>query len=395
MMRSNAAAMRTVVTVAARRIARTALAAGLLTAGAAAGRAADPDCDVPRHPTAAAFRAALEQKIGATWQQVDLRTMLHKLEASSKTTAFLDRRLDPSRPRDLQLDQVPAREAYVRIAMLDGARATLVGRTIVLGPDASMLRLRTVAALRTEELAGDVPLARRTALVVPRTVCWKDLDRPRDILERIASLFKLDVEGADRVPHDLWAAAALVDVTAPEALTLVLHQFDLTFAWRRTGQAVEIVPLPESVLLERSYSPGGTLASTADAWRKQFPGIEVRVEGGKIVVRGLLESHEAIAGLGKTGPATPQPPTGGSALSKRRFTLTVKSAPAKALFERLKTSGVDVRFDEAALKAAGIDLNRRIDVSVADADAYEFFRAVCAPLGLKYRIEGASVVLSP
>src|SRR4029079_8331616 len=51
------------------------------------------------------------------------------------------------------------------------------------------------------------------------------------------------IAGAERIPHDLWAAGALPELSLAEQLTVLLVGFDLTFDLRRENRTIEIVPL--------------------------------------------------------------------------------------------------------------------------------------------------------
>ena len=89
--------------------------------------------------------------------------------------------------------------------------------------------------------------------------------------------------------------------------------------------------------------------------------------------------------------ASPKP----APLASRRFTLTLKRAPAASLFAKLAEQGVQLRYDADALGDAGIDLEQRISVTLENATPDEFFRAICAPLGLSFSIRDDVVTLKP
>ena len=125
------------------------------------------------------------------------------------------------------------------------------------------------------------------------------MSQPAELVRRLAERHQLEVEGLEQVPYDLWAGAALPQVTAAQALSLVLIQFDLTFEWVAEAQRVRIVPIPNEVGIERGHLPGkGQTPATALAqWREQFPKLEARLLDGEVVVRGTLEQHETLERL--------------------------------------------------------------------------------------------------
>ena len=63
----------------------------------------------------------------------------------------------------------------------------------------------------------------------------------------------IEIQGTDRIPHDLWAAGDLPPLNLTDRLTLVAAQFDLTFAIDPTGESVSLVEMPATVEISRSY----------------------------------------------------------------------------------------------------------------------------------------------
>jgi hypothetical protein len=275
-----------------------------------------------------------------------------------------------------------------------------VGNTVYLGPGASAARLRTLAALRAEELArlgGSLTKSRRQELQGRRNFAWNDLDAPRSIVQAWAAELMLEARGLDQIPHDLWAGAFLPQATPTEALSIVLIQFDLTWNWTDRGHGIEIVPVPETVALEKTFTPSKSkMADALREWPAKVPGLVVRTEGAKVLVRGTaeqLEELERFLETGKTGrDHQPKPPP---PLSQRQFTLRIQDVPAQALLRQLEKSGVIFKYDADALKEAGIDLNRRIKLEVDKAPAPEFFGQIFDQLGLAFEIDNLTVSLRP
>src|SRR5262249_18733220 len=155
-----------------------------------------------------------------------------------------------------------------------------------LGPKDSAEKIRTLVALRTQELADAqlrVAKQRRTDLLHPDTVRWDDLATPAEILRQLALQHCWQVAGIQVVPHVLWAKAVLPDASPIEALSLVLIQFDLTFAWTTGGEGIQLTPVPKSVAIERTYTPPKMSAvEAAQRWREAIPGLIAESRGGKV-----------------------------------------------------------------------------------------------------------------
>ena len=56
-----------------------------------------------------------------------------------------------------------------------------------------------------------------------------------------------------------------------EALTVVLIQFDLTFRWTDAGAAIELLPIPEQVSIERKHHSKLKPADAMSLIRQRFP----------------------------------------------------------------------------------------------------------------------------
>jgi hypothetical protein len=65
--------------------------------------------------------------------------------------------------------------------------------------------------------------------------------------------------------------------------------------------------------------------------------------------------------------------------------------PAAAVFRSLASSHVDVRVDEQALTALGVDVGLKISIEVKQATIGELMDAICEPLQATYHIDGETV----
>lgn len=361
----------------------------------------DADRPIPELLVDEEFESELDLAISATWDNVGLRDIARRIGENRQISILLDRRLDPSREVPFEVNNETVLDVLQQIAAKVAARCSVVSSTVYLGPPESAARLRTLIALRTGELFDKslmVPPGRRFELDARQTLHWNDLDRPADLIRTIAKAYGLEVAGLEQVPHDLWAGATLPAVSAAEALSVILTQFDLTFAWTEGAAGIRIVPIPEEVYLERTYSTRGLPpAKAAEKLAARVPDLQIEPQRDKLLVRGTLEQQEAVDRLlnPKRQTAATDEPDGPVPLSQQEFTLRVQAVRARALFRKLEESGVELDYDADVLDAAGIDLDQRIDMDVTKVTAEEFFQAICEPLGLKFTIDGAAVTLEP
>src|SRR5262245_1520048 len=357
--------------------------------------------------TGPAVRKALEQPISGAWggTDVNLRTILHEIEGARRVAILLDRQIDPTASLRADAGGEMLGDFLERLAASSSSGVVLVGNSVYLGPTAAASKLRTLVALRTQELTarGEIPAGRRGELIRASTIRWNDLDSPADVLTRLAEPYQLKIDGIDLVPHDLWGAAVLPEASAAEAFSLVLIQFDLTFGWVEHGKGIRIERLPERVEVERVHPPPpGMSASAALAkWKENLPDLDARIEKGKIVVTGTLEVHELVdrrrggGSLPDKTAARDGPPL--KPLKFERYTLRMKNTPASALLKELGTPArgkLTFEFDAEKFKAAGIDLDKVVSFEVKNATIEELLKATFEPLHVQFEIVDRTVKLA-
>jgi hypothetical protein len=356
----------------------------------------------------ATFRKAIELPISATWENVNLRTIVRAIEGNKRVAILCDRRIDPTAELFVSASGEPLGDFLERLAAGSRAGGTIVGNTMYLGPRATASRLRTVVALRKQELLEKslgVPESRRNDLLRASTIRWEDFDKPADILSRLSEKYSLAVERAEWIPHDLWAGAVLPEATPIEALSLVLAQFDLTFAWTGRGEGIRLATMPERVVMEQGHlPPRGKVAAAALAdWKEKIPDLEARVEGGKVVVSGTVEIQEMIDRL-RRGGTLPEKKTAPrevaplKPLKFERYTLKMQNTPASSLLKKLESpdSGkLTFEYDEDEFKAASISLDKLLSFDVKNATIEELLKATFDPLGVTFEIVDRTVKLKP
>ena len=346
------------------------------------------------------FQAEIDRTLSASWANVELRDLLQTIGDERRVAILLDRRIDPTVQLPLNLTNSSLREGVRDLARLIGADISVAEPVVYVGPPAATLRLRTLIELQSSELRSresSIPEKRRIELAARHTVTWQDLDSPVEIVQRIADRYRLTIGHLDQLPHDLWVANTLPSVSAAEALSLVLIQFDLTFAWTGAGQGIELVSAPERPVIEKRHRVKGRTAAEALKLVQQYgPNLEAKVDGSDLVVRGLLENHEAVAAMvGGSATKKPDAATGIKPIKQRLFTLKIDRVPVRVLMQKLEESEIVFEYDAEQLVAAGIDLDKPIKLEVEKAAAADFFKAVFDPLRLTVEIDNLTVKLKP
>ena len=208
------------------------------------------------------FQRQLSRPADILWAENPLRQALARLAQDKRTAILLDRRVDPEQKIDVQISDVPLRAALQQIAAKQGLGVSILGSVVYIGPAAASSRLRTLAAVRADD-ARRLPAAAARKFQRAKAMRWDDLATPRSLLAGLAEDNGLDLAGLDLVPHDLWVAAELPPLSLTDRLTLVVVQFDLTFAVQSNGAGLRLAPLPRRVAVARSYPGGADPEATA------------------------------------------------------------------------------------------------------------------------------------
>lgn len=338
--------------------------------------------------TGPALRAQLAQPLKLAWSAVPLRKGLADLARSQHIALLLDRRVDPGLPLELHLDNVPVELAFERLARSQQLGLSWFGPLVYFGPQPAARRLRTLAALREDELK-QLPAAKRAPFLRTLPWQWDELAEPRALVEQLAKEARVEIAGREQIPHDLWPAAELPPLSWIERLSLVANQFELTFRFEDEGRKIALVGVPAVVVLERSYAAGRNPQSLAERWKRQAPEAEIEVAGDKVVVRGRAEDHEALT---SAKPRSPAPAGGGTEV----YTLAVRNQPLRPVLDELKQRlGLELHIDLDALKRAQISLESRVTFNVEQATLDELFAAALEPAGLTFRRRDKTLDIFP
>ena len=336
----------------------------------------------------------LARPVGISWSGNRLRKALDSLSRAQQVAVLIDRRVDPGQKLELQLNELPLEATLHEIARRQELGVSLLRSVVYFGPLRASSPLRTIAAMRTEEIRR-LPVGLQRRFLLPKRFGWDDFAMPRELLVELAEQSGLEIEGAHRVPHDLWAAADLPPLSLVDRLTLILVQFDLTFQLAGDAKTLSLVPLPDEVALTRGYPGGPDPKATAKKYAALVPQSRIKVVGSQVYVSGLLEAHERLSSAGRP-PKQPTPGPADGSFADKRFTLRAQQQPAEALLQALAEKlSLDFRIDRRALQEAGISLETRVSLSVKDATIDELLSEVLRPTGLKFRRRGSVVEIRP
>lgn len=285
------------------------------------------------------------------WQDVPLEDAVDRLRQLFHEQVFVDRRLDPSTRVTVQLSASDASEALSQIASVHDWGVARIGEVVYLGPKHAASALPHVDRARRHDIAN-LAAARHGALSRKRRVEWVRLSEPRELVTALVESVGWKLDGAERIPHDAWAAGHLDGLALGQQLTLILLGFDLTYSLRPDSRVVEVVPLDRSSLQEEfGTDPSAT------------------------------EQTQPVASPKET---------------KQVYTLRVVDQPVGAVMREVgRKLNHTVEFDEKAIRDAGLTLDARVSFAVENVDQDALFNAVLRPAELTMKREGNRILVTP
>lgn len=339
--------------------------------------------------TGPAFRRQLEHPLDSlTWSERQLRDGLTNLSKATEIAIVLDRRIDPNQTIELSIAKEPLQLVLAKIGGQAKAQMTTVGSCVYLGPPQTADKLATLAAIRRNDVA---PLAADVKLRLLKTQAWQwnELAEPRQLLNDLAKQAGVSVQNPQLIPHDLWPAQSLPPLTWVERMSLLLAGFGLTFEIGGQGTAIRLVPMPDSVVLDRTYNTRSDAADLAAQLARIVPQARIRTEPGKLHVSAAQDDHDKIerllAGQSVKSVKPVKPGTGGG---EKRYTLTVENQPAGAVLKTVAGSlGKELKYDPSLLDK----LKRNTSFNVKDVTLDELMKKTLEPLGLTYRADEKSL----
>jgi hypothetical protein len=286
------------------------------------------------------------------WGDVPLSDAISRLEKLFGDSIFLDRRIDRNLRVNLDIRASSTEDVLKPIAAAENLGVSRFGRLVYVGPRETARQIKTVARIRLAAVSK-LPEEQRTELRRKRRLSWPRLTEPRSLVTSTAALDGWRVEDPNRIPHDLWPAGALPSLTLVEQLTVMLAGFDLTFNVRTDAKVLELVPL-----------------ETADS----------------------TVSDDAVDE--ESEPATDTAP---AAVDTRQvYSLRVVEKPVGPVLQELgRRLNLRIEFDEPAIRAAGLSLDKRVSFAVENVGQDKLLRALLEPAGLAFEREGDVITVVP
>lgn len=310
-----------------------------------------------------ALHERLQQSVGLTLSEKPLREGLYEFGRSQRIGVLLDRRIDPGRPINLSLNDFPARDVLAQIGVAGGARGIWIGPLAYFGPKRAVARANPLID-RVHQAIRRLPPQAARRMVARRATQWPALTTPRQLLERLADEGRVEVDGLERLPHDLLAEASLPSMPLCDRLTVLLMQFDLTFEPSNDGRRITLRPIPDDLPIAVGEADGPS------PQRRPSPAAAGTASG---------ETRNA------TAPEL-----------IRIDRLVVEQVPIGPLLERIAEQlNLQLQVDQEAIEQAGLSPRTFVSVRAENVTLDELLRQVTEGTGLQCRRQGRTLLLQP
>jgi len=288
-----------------------------------------------------------------TWSSAgdSLGDQLRDLQEHSGVAILRDRRMDPHQPVNLTAVSVSRIQLMRQIsnAIPEGA-CCLTNRMMVIGPAAAISRLPILLQWndkQLEQLRTSVDAAAFRKMNANRDCSWEMLAEPRQILIQHAKSAGLTLRNPLDVPHDVWPAARLPEMSFMELATTILNQFDLTVNVDSAKPELVIVPInPLTKLQHRFLIPPKIKSRITETWNLSSPGLTVKWSGANAVVTAPLEQlavlNAMLEELRFTDSSGAGPGGKASSIRTRSFLLKAESSTVGQLVEYFRTNRIAI-----------------------------------------------------
>lgn len=341
--------------------------------------------------TGVSLKERLAAPLTIAWDNTPLSRAFAALGKSQHIAILRDRRIDPEQAIELAIDGEPLSEALSKIARQLKVGYCQLGPVAYFGPSETANRLRTLAALRLEEVRR-LPAGATRKFLLMRSWHWDRLAEPRELANLLADEVGAKLVDAQKIPHDLWPEADLPPLSWIDRLTLLAAQFDLTFRIEDAGRRVKLVSVPNEVALSRTYLGGRDAQGVARRWALALRAAKIDVVEDRIRVHARLEDHEYLEARLRGTPTRRTTVTAGP----ETYQLSVENAALDEVIAQLaRRLSLEMEWDRAAIDGAGIAVKQLISVKVTEVSLDELLEAVFAGTGLSFRRTDRAVVIRP
>ena len=343
------------------------------------GQAVSPDNTNIKWHTGRKLDQFNKLAISVWWKDAEIRDRVELFSQRQEIAVFLDRRIDPSTPVQLTIENCTKEQFLWALAKQSDLGICRIEDFYYFGP------VKTAASLPTvlRQLRQSTTAKKRSK------VDWNDdqplktesVVEPKKILLQLAKANRFAIRNLDSVPHDLWAGIDLPNSSLNVRVGILLVGFGKTFQRNDDGDIITIVDFPELDSTEASFRDLDNALELSRKLRPKFPQLKISAKGKKrIDVSGPPTQVSAIGHL----IVAAQRPIGVDG-GESTFTLTTRAARGAVLATAAARSNIVLDFDKTNRQLV-TSLNEPVEINAVNATLAELLQLALDGTNLKYEI---------
>ncbi len=319
-------------------------------------------------------KAALVE-IRGRWVDAPLRGLVEQVGRSRRIPVFVDRRVDPNITVTFSAAGVNWEQFLHQVGKQHGFGFCRLEGIYYFGP------VRTAARLPSQfqKLKAWVAKNRTYSAnwLQATKLDWKQLASPQLMFQEIASQLDLEWVGP-QIPHDLWPATNLPEVSVLLKSVLLTVGFDKWFLISKSGKKLKLIPFPETEAVEYKVRMGKPSSNLLRNLRARFPRVRFDQAGKTVTLEGELDPVvEAIGAVVKA-----QVVLAGKRVPDATFTAEFAGQRGSVLASVAQQLGLSLNFENQIRPV----LNQHVTFSVVDETAESIVTKALQGTGLKFRM---------
>lgn len=330
------------------------------------------------------FDQFIKSPVSVSWQHAELRKRLAEFSRSQKIPIVLDRRIDPNQRLDLVVRNVSVEQFLLRVAQQSGCQFCRFGDGYYVGPAENAQRLLAIDAILNRSPKRTSSAS--TAWGVVGSAAWDKLATPSQVLQQWLPENEFSISGLDQIDHDLMAAADAGALRLDLRLALLLSQFDLWFRQNKSGDAITIVPPPQSLSATMRLEGFDVTQALLQRVRSVAPECKVKKVRRSLSITGPADQLEMARNvvIESFEPTLRE-------LDEKRFQLKVENKRRLILDAVAQQLAMELVVDpDSEPRLAEV-----ITVEVKDATVYDLLDAIFRDSDCQYAIDGQTLRVTP
>jgi hypothetical protein len=314
--------------------------------------------------------------IAASWTDAPLRERLAAFSRQQRTGIFLDRRVDPSQLINITIARQTPEQFLWQIAEKCDLGICRIENFYYLGP------------AETAESFPHLWSAMKKASSKFRrssTVRWTDrqpvqytsIVQPKQLLNELAEQYEFSITNPDELPHDVWSAFELPEMTLDLRIAILLVGFDKWYERSEDGKKLTIVDFPEVEVGRTEIRDLVDAKKLSTEMKAKFP--ELRFSTSRTTIKAVGPPSQ-LAQLQRMLVMNQKAVVNNNDLAP--LTLTTTASRKAILMKIAEVKGKKFAFQSGTQQA----LSEQVSVSVKNASVHELIKQVLKGSDLKYEL---------